>query len=465
MSRTEQAGGAPAGKARVSGLFVVLLLSGHAAFTRTPYLQNPSDSSIVVRWETSAPVPGLVQYGLTTAYEHESTQPGPDSLHELVLAGLERDTIYHYRVISGPDTSSDARFRTAPSSDRPYRFVAFGDTHGDSITQQSVVNRLLLVEPGPGLLLHCGDLTGAGSRNQYRLFFNVEQRLLAGVPLVPSLGNHDVDSIGYWHRFFYLPGNERWYSARFGNAVFHCLDAYSSRLPGSEQYEWLRAELQADSADPDVRHIFVWFHQPPYTTNNAYSGDTIAQRYLVPLFEQYGVGIVFCGHVHAYEHSLVNGVHYLTVGGGGAALSTSWRAQQPWTIYREATYHFALFDVRGDTVHCKGIKPTGAVFDSFALAPAQTRIAEPAKPGLRHGLTARLDCGRVEFGFALGAPGSVRLAVYDAIGRARAVPVRAILPAGAHRRDWASGSVPAGRYFAVLDAAGDRSVVPISLAR
>jgi hypothetical protein len=41
---------------------------------------------------------------------------------------------------------------------------------------------------------------------------------------------------------------------------------------------------------------------------------------LSPLFEEYGVAAVFCGHDEIYEHSLVNGVHYFDVGIGGDGL-------------------------------------------------------------------------------------------------------------------------------------------------
>lgn len=464
----------PSRRVPTTPCFILLLgiaSAGYGGFAKLPYIQNLTDSSVVVRWETSVPESGSVQYGLTTAYGREISDPNPDSLHELVLEGLEPDTAYYYRVLAGPDTSPDARFHTPAAPGRPIRFCAYGDTHGDSTTQQSVVDRMELVEPGPGLLLHCGDVTASGSKSQYRLFFDIEHLLLAGIPLFPALGNHDVDSSANWHRFFCLPGNERWYATRYGSSVFLCLNSNLDHAPGSEQYQWLLSELLADSANPAIRHIFVWFHYPAYTTNNAYAGDTIARQHLCPLFERFGVRIVFSGHVHAYEHSLVNGVHYLTVGGGGATLSGSWGPAQPWTVYREATYHFALLDVRGDTVFCRGVKPSGAVFDSFALTPAQTRIAGP---GTAPGTEARVAVlraasapsrGAVELRFTLSSPGTIRLAVYDACGRIRAVLATGCRTAGENRVVWNTGSVPAGVYACRLEAAGAVSAARIVLAR
>ncbi len=197
------------------------------------------------------------------------------------------------------------------------------------------------------------------------------------LPALPAIGNHDTESLPNWYRFFALPGNERWYSFRCGNAAFHALNVYDSMTPGSSQYEWLLAELAADSADPDVRHVFVYFHLPPYTTNTVYSGNADVRQYLCPLFERFGVRIVFSGHVHAYEHSLVNGVHYIITGGGGASLARNWNAVQPWTVYREATYEFVLVDVRGDTVFSRGVRPDGSEFDSLVVVTGHVGCAEP----------------------------------------------------------------------------------------
>ncbi len=347
-----------------------------AEFVKFPYLQNLTDSTVVVRWETATPVSGKVQYGLSRAYGMEVGHTNPAIDHELVLTGLVRDTVYHYRVISGADTSVDGVFHTPVSPAARFRFVVLGDNRSDSAAHQSVVDRILLVNPGPGLVINVGDLTDAGDTGEFRTFFNVEERLLGAVAMYPALGNHDIRNLSNWFRFFTLPNNERWYTVRYGNAVFHCLDNYSEYTPGSEQFNWLVSELIADSADPLVRHIFVFFHEPPYTTNQAHSGNLTIREHLCPLFERFGVTLTFQGHVHAYEHGVVNGVHYIISGGGGAPLHNQWRPAQPWTVYREATFEFVLVDVFGDTVFCRGIKPDGVVIDSFQVLSRRSGVEE-----------------------------------------------------------------------------------------
>ena len=441
----------------LSGLAIALLtlpLCAHAAFVKPPYLQNLMDTSIVVRWETSMAQPGRVQYGLTASYGEEASHGNATTQHELRLPTLLRDTLYHYRAISGSDTSADAMFHTPVTVGKAFRFFDYGDTQSDSAAHQSVVNQMLLVSPVPGLAINTGDLTANGTAAEYQTFFNVEWDLLKRVTLFPGIGNHDTSNLANFYQLFALPNNERWYSFRYGNAAFHVLDNYSPDTLGTPQYNWFLNELRADSADSSVRHIFVFFHEPPYTTNTAYSGNLRARRHLCPLFERFRVRLTFQGHVHAYEHSLVNGVHYLISGGGGGALSTGWGASQPWTVYREAAYHFTLVDVRGDTVYSKGIKPSGAVIDSFRIIAPPSGVAEGQSAGLPPSLSLKAwpnpFSDRLTLSFTLPRSEEAEVTLYNASGQRVATLAEGVLPAGEHPVSWNAREASSGVYFCAL---------------
>ncbi len=315
----------------MSGLLFLLIhltaSPAHAAFVKRPYLQDLREASIVIRWETSASQGGKVLFGLSTAYGAESAQGAASIQHEILLSPLLPDTLYHYRAISDADTSADAVFHTPVGLDRPFRFIAYGDNRTNTADHQSVVNQMSLVNPAPGLLINVGDLTATGSTADYQTFFNVEQGILARTALFPTMGNHDTGGLANWSALLALPNNERWYSVRYGNSVFHVVDCYSTYTTGSAQYNWLMNELRADSSDATVRHIFVSLHNPPYTTNTGHASDLTVRQYICPLLERFHVQIVFLGHVHAYERSLVNGVHYIITGGGGAPLYAGWNCR------------------------------------------------------------------------------------------------------------------------------------------
>ncbi len=450
---------------RFGALVMLLATTGGAALPKGPCLQLLTDSAIVVRWETSAPMPGKVQYGLTSAYGLEKSHL--DSLvdHELTMTGLLTDTQYHYRVLSGSDSSADAAFRSMSGPGRPFTFFAVSDNHSDSAAHQRVLNRMLANDAVPVLLLNAGDFTGNSGAAQYNTYFNLERPLLNHTVLYPAIGNHDIDTMSYWYRFFALPGNERYYSVRCGNSAFYCLNAFESLGSSSSQYQWLLAALRADSADPEVRHRFAWFHYPPYTTSTVYSGYTEARQYACPLFERYGVDVVFCGHVHAYEHSAVNGVHYITTGGGGATLSTGWNAVQPWTVYREACYEFVRVDVGTDSVITRGIRVNGTEFDTLLLIRTGAREVLPAARGDTRLTASSVLRNRARVVLETVIPGPAEVTVCDACGRPVALVHRGPLTAGTHIFSWQPARVPAGVYFAQAKTAGQTLSARLVLVR
>jgi predicted phosphodiesterase len=437
---------------RVSTGTLLLCAAAQAVFLYHPCLQNLTDSSVAVRWTSIAAESGRVEYGLTSSYGQEVSDPGPAVDHELTLSGLVADTCYHYRVISGADTSTDRVFSSRVSPRRSFRFLVYGDNHSnDSAAHQRVVDRMLQVEQA-AFVANTGDLTSSGLSSQYRQFFSIERGLLSRMALEPAIGNHDADSLPNWFRFMSLPGNERWYSYRSGSAAFHSLDVNVSFAPGSEQYEWLLSELAADSADPNVRHVFVYFHYPAYTTSTAYAGNTQVREYLCPLFERYGVAVVFSGHVHAYEHSRVNDVHYVITGGGGGTLATGWNAAQPWTVYREATYEFVLVDVMGDTVLSRGVRPDGSEFDSLLIVSGTVGADESKGPRPVPRPAPAVLLGSTRVRLDLSAAACVRVALFDAAGRAcRRLPAL-VLPAGGHVIDVSGPGLEPGVYTAVIRA-------------
>ena len=67
--------------------------------------------------------------------------------------------------------------------------------------------------------------------------------------------------------------------------------------------------------------------------------------------------------------------------------------------------------------------------------------------------------------FSLDHPGSVRLAVYDVLGREVAVLLEDKLPAGEHSVKWHAESVPAGQYVAWLAGTSSVDSWPMTLVR
>jgi 3',5'-cyclic AMP phosphodiesterase CpdA len=180
--------------------------------------------------------------------------------------------------------------------------------------------------------------------------------MLGKTPFYPVYGNHDAQNLNF-REYFELPNNEYWYSFDYGSVHVIGLDSTSDHSPGSPQYQWLVADLEAAKEMP---WKVVYFHYPPYSPtveDNTYS----VRDYLNPLFEKYGVNIVFNGHSHVYDHYFVNGVHYVVTGGGGG-----------WTITHEtskynAPFHYTRVTVSPEKLVVEAVKVGGQLADRFEV--------------------------------------------------------------------------------------------------
>ena len=78
-----------------------------------PYLQFNRPEEMIVLWETDAPGPSRVDYGLTAVFGHHVDQTAPVTLHQVALRALERETTYHYRIQTQDAQAGPFTFRTA----------------------------------------------------------------------------------------------------------------------------------------------------------------------------------------------------------------------------------------------------------------------------------------------------------------------------------------------------------------
>jgi hypothetical protein len=337
------------------------VLPPDGTLTRGPYLQSVTTSTVIVVWETDLPGQGEVVYGGTEAYGSSAADPAVGTRHAVTLTGLAPYTFYHYRVGSGGvPLSEDATFRTAAGPDQTeFAFAAFGDTRMQHPFHRMVVERIVAAEPD--FALHTGDLVTYGHEaDEWKTFLEIERALMARVPLFPALGNHEGNDPQYFD-LFYLPGNERWYAFDYGNARFVCLqvDGFADFGPGSEQHGWLEQTLAAN-AQP---WLFVYFHIPPYSSVWDELEDDV-RRALPPLFERYGVDMVFNGHKHNYERNEVNGITYVVTAGGGAPLYAM-QEREPTQAAFVMAHHFVLLEVDDRHLKATVISSEGEVLDEF----------------------------------------------------------------------------------------------------
>jgi len=345
-----------------------------------PYLGNTTTDSVTISWATDGPGASEVRYGESNVVAATTNIYDGKYWHSATITGLTPDTTYYYRIYTaGHDLTSwpEITFTSAPESHQ-FSFVVLGDGRPDDRSsppsQAARDVAAQIAQHSFDLALHTGDIVHSGgvcsgensSWNQYiRSYFDVYRESTGGTPFYPSIGNHELGggSCGYWG-YTDVFAREAYYSFDWGNAHFVALDTSQSYRPGSPQYEWLVSDLQTDSP-----WKFVFFHYPAYSSG--YHGSTSdVQKHLVPLFEAYGVDVVFNGHDHIYERTcpILNGacgegVVYYVTGGAGASLysgSAEW-----FTAFSSSLHHFLKVEVDDCRLRVDGVD--GVVFDSYEI--------------------------------------------------------------------------------------------------
>lgn len=356
----------------VAMICAIASAAGGVSLDKGPYLLAVGDRWIVVKWE-AAGSGGMVEYGFAPgAYEFSQPASAFEGMSEATLMCLKPGN-YRYRVKVGSQFTEEFSFSTAPAPDEPFSFIVFGDNRAGTGTHQALIYYMIDEFPAR-LVVNTGDMvTFGGMEGEWDTWFNIERPLLANVPLYPVVGNHELAGGSYlFYKYFSTELNRTSvarYAYTFGNSRFIIFDSNDSVEPGSEQYEWLSQQLDFASKMPRIKHIFVSMHHPAFCSCHHASDDEVRdiQRYLAPLFEAYGVDIVFSGHCHFYERSENNGVVYVVTGAGGAPLYDCNEVPNDKQVVCVSEPHFCYVTVDGENVRVDVYSLSGLLIDSFSI--------------------------------------------------------------------------------------------------
>jgi hypothetical protein len=362
-----------------SSVFARSLVFGRAEpSARDQYVQNVSARSAVIAWMSEEPGAGFVQYGETHELEHEQGDRLTGKRHAVTLSGLQPGCRYYYRVTGAQKTAS---FRTAPEgTGSGFTFAIVGDSGTGSKAQWAVAG--VLERMKPDLILHTGDVVyPKGDDADYDpKFFAPYRRIIEGVPIFPSLGNHDVETKNGspYLENFYLPRNDldstgRYYSFDWGNVHFVALDSELYYDDDGGDPERQKAWLERDLGETRQPWKVVFFHRPPYSSSE-HGSDLMVREDLEPTLARHGVNLVFSGHDHDYERTVqIKGATYVVTGGGGKDLYEA--GESEWTAFSRSTHHAVRVRVDGDRLLLEAVEPTGAVVDRLELRLDRARTA------------------------------------------------------------------------------------------
>lgn len=339
------------------------------AFVREPFLQDATPNSVTVAWEAdSAGGTQRLVWGAGTTLDKTVDATLIDGkYYQATVSGLPASTNYSYKVVSGTEESATGSFITAPDRAEPFRFVAYGDNRSSAAGHAAVVSSILPF--APDFLVNTGDLVGD---RDYVEFFEIEKELLRNSVLFPAPGNHDIQS-----EYQYAFNRPNYYAFKWGNALFLSINTDGDYSSGSTQIQWLRDQLTQASTDPSVEWIFAYHHHPVFSSGSHGSTEE-AIDILKPIYEEFGVDIVFNGHDHNYERiDIGQGPIYIVTGGGGVNPRSMGDSIEGSKI-AESTRHFMLVDIDGGILEMKAIRPDGSLIETVRLEKGPPA---PTNPG------------------------------------------------------------------------------------
>lgn len=240
--------------------------------------------------------------------------------------------------------------------------VIYGDSRTGHQTHQKIVDEIIKTKPV--IVFHTGDLVkNSKIHGQWVSFNGIISDLIKIANFYPTLGNHENNSLLFFANFV-LPNNERWYSIEKDNLHFVVLDSNSDCNIGSEQYLWLEDDLH--NIKENIRFVIAIFHHPPFGTGRHNEDVKKLRQTIIPLFEQYGVDIVFNGHDHDYERSLYHNIYYIVTGGGGAPLYKQARTS-PYSQLFIRAYHFCKLFIINDQLIIEVYDIDSNLIDRFVI--------------------------------------------------------------------------------------------------
>lgn len=243
-------------------------------------------------------------------------------IHTAAVSDLKPGTAYEYRVGAGDKRSDWQSFHTAQGHD--FKALIFPDSQSSdysvwAATAQPAWQR----NQDAQFFINMGDLVDNGQDHyQWNAWFDVVGDMIARIPVVPLLGNHETYDKDWKVRMpeaylhlFALPRIDRekyqnqFYSFDYGDVHFVVLNTQSQELadfePSLDEDEV--AWFKEDMAKTTKKWKIVLMHKDPLQYGFANrpqpreEGFSPEGRLWMPLFDQYGVDAILSAHLHTYR--------------------------------------------------------------------------------------------------------------------------------------------------------------------
>lgn len=369
-----------------------------AQIIRGPYIEDPTQTTMILRWQTDEPTPAWLEYGPAPRCNQIMKISPEGTEHKAVLYGLVPNQQFCYRLYvynagrDGVQAPVEGSFRTLYSAERKeVHFLALGNTAGDNPGAKALLSAQMAPKKAD-FLIHTGDLTASGLNvDADAEFFTPYKETLVSTPLFVALGASEYGperterssksfvraNYSRFHDMSWSNATPKYYFFDTANARFIFLDANAAYgavwAPDIDEKSTQRKWLQTALAGAAEKWKIVVVNAPMYSTGEKGPANEAAAQF-VPLFERYGVNLVLQGADADYERTFPmlkdepnsRGVTYITLGGGGAT-PTRRSGSHRSTARFVSAYHYAELNIVDRKMTVKVFNEQGKQIDKLEL--------------------------------------------------------------------------------------------------
>ncbi len=349
---------------------------------------NPM-TSMTIAWNQYEGKPTLY-YGLDTELKQNinpqrTTQYRGMNNNFVRLTNLKADAKYYFKVCTQNICSDTMYFKTAPSTNKAFTFVAGGDSR--SIPRGRIRGNILVSKIRPLFIAHGGDYTKDGTSSEWERWLNEWQMTKSEdgrmYPILLTHGNHENKDHAMLNKLFDVPNIDVYSKMDFNFLSLYTLNTeleptvgyhdlvskekWNKHKKWDAQTSWLKETLEKDSKKWKV----VSYHRPLRPHRKSKHEGRLRYLDWSALFCKHGVQLAIeCdSHLVKYTYPLKpdllgeegfvidkeNGTTFIGEGSWGAPTRTN-DDDKSWTLDSASFWQFKLITAMPKKVEVRTVK-------------------------------------------------------------------------------------------------------------